>query len=62
MKILSIPEHVCAQHAHEFWTGLLAFAGDRSESCASESELRASAIAAAGPAPWPQDAPVLLAS
>jgi hypothetical protein len=53
-KIPSNPERVCAQHAHEFWTGLLTYAGDRSrssEATPSTSDLRARAIAAAGPAP-----------
>ena len=29
MKIVSIPEHVCFDHALEFWTGLLVYATDR---------------------------------
>jgi hypothetical protein len=65
MKIVSTPEQVCLEHALEFWTGLLVYATDRSEPCvklegvctcwscqeSSASYLRASAIAAAGPAP-----------
>jgi hypothetical protein len=77
MSIPSSPEHVCDQHALEFWTGLLAYAVDHAErvkqkrpggierleremrsctgrACEDESEradLRARAIAAAGPAP-----------
>jgi hypothetical protein len=52
MKIPSNPERVCAQHAAEFWTGLLTFVGGRSgASDVSASEQRAVAIAAAGPAP-----------
>jgi hypothetical protein len=51
MKIPSNPERVCTQHAAEFWSGLLAYAGGRTDASASESELRAAAIAAAGPAP-----------
>ena len=62
MKILSTPERVCAQHGHEFWTGLLAHAADRSARAAGMSDLRASAIAAAGPAPRPGAVPVRLAS
>ena len=54
MKIPSNPERVCSQHAAEFWTGLLGYVGCRAETgvdVGSDSELRASAIAAAGPAP-----------
>jgi hypothetical protein len=65
MKIVSNPEQVCFEHALEFWTGLLAYARDRSDprvkherlctcrACEelSASNLRAIAIAAAGPSP-----------
>jgi hypothetical protein len=65
MKILSNPEQVCFEHALEFWTGLMAYASDRSDPCVkherlcacrscrelSASYLRALAIAAAGPSP-----------
>ena len=65
MRIVSNPEQVCLEHAMEFWTGLLAYARDISDSCVkqerlctcracdelSASYLRASAIAIAGPAP-----------
>ena len=64
-KIVSTPEQVCLEHALEFWSGLLAYATDRSEPCvthegvctcrscqeSSASYRRASAIAAAGPPP-----------
>jgi hypothetical protein len=76
MKILSTPEHVCFQHALEFWTGLLVYAGDRSpcvkherlctcRSCEamSASHLRAAAIAAAGLSPRDRERfPIRLAS
>ena len=29
MKIVSIPEQVCFEHALEFWTGLLLYTKDR---------------------------------
>ena len=65
MKIVSIPDKVCLEHAVEFWSGLLVYATDRSEPCvahegvctcrscqeSSASSRRASAIAAAGPPP-----------
>ena len=64
MKIVSDPSQVCLEHAVEFWTGLLAFARDGSGSSVKQdlmhalspeelsgSELRAFAIAAAGPSP-----------
>jgi hypothetical protein len=65
MKIVATPEHVCFEHALEFWTGLMLYARDRSDPCvknerlctcraceeSSLSFLRAIAIAAAGPAP-----------
>jgi hypothetical protein len=64
MRIASNPEHVCFEHALEFWTGLLIYAreganafvkheqsGRWSEQQLSASDLRAAAIAAAGPPP-----------
>jgi hypothetical protein len=65
MRIVSYPERVCFEHAAEFWTGLLVYArhpSDRREdhepscTCRSceevrSSDLRAIAIAAAGPPP-----------
>jgi hypothetical protein len=65
MRIVSYPEHVCFEHAMEFWTGLLVYATDRSDPCMKHERLctcqsceevnashrRAIAIAAAGPAP-----------
>jgi hypothetical protein len=61
-RIASNPEQVCLEHALEFWTGLLAYARDHSETCLkpeppctcqsceelSASSLRAIAIADAG--------------
>jgi hypothetical protein len=29
LRIPSVPEHVCREHAMEFWTGLLAYAKER---------------------------------
>jgi hypothetical protein len=65
MRIVSNPEQVCFEHAMEFWTGLLVYARETSDTCMkqerlctcgacdelSASYLRASAIAFAGPAP-----------
>jgi len=65
MRIVSNPEHVCFDHAVEFWTGLLDYARDTSVTCVKEEQfctcraceelsasfLRATAIAAAGPSP-----------
>jgi hypothetical protein len=64
MKIVAIPENVCFEHAVEFWTGLLVYARDQAGcvkyerlcSCRACEEsrmrdLRAAAIAAAGPRP-----------
>jgi len=65
MRIAANPEEVCFEHALEFWTGLLAYVRDRSTPCvkdeqlchcpsceeSSMSQLRAIAIAAAGPSP-----------
>jgi hypothetical protein len=47
MKIVSNPEQVCFEHAMEFWTGLLDHVGDRGD----PSDVRAIAIAVAGPPP-----------
>ena len=69
MKIVSNPEQVCFEHAMEFWTGLIRYARDTSDTCVkqerlctcqaceelSASYLRASAIAVAGPAPLDQE-------
>jgi hypothetical protein len=33
MSIISMPAQVCAEHAREFWTGLLAYAHSRSGPC-----------------------------
>ena len=58
MRIASNPEHVCFEHALEFWTGLLIYARERAGACVkheqsghwseqrSASDLRAVAIAA----------------
>ena len=77
MTIVSNPEHVCFEHALEFWTGLLAYARHRSGRCVkherlcacpsceewSASYLRAIAVAAAGPAPRDHErVPIRLAS
>jgi hypothetical protein len=38
MRIVSFPEHVCFEHAVEFWTGLLVYArhpSDRREESSS---------------------------
>jgi len=65
MKIVSTPEHVCFEHAMEFWTGLLLYATDRSDPCVKDerfcscrsceemnaSQRRAIAIPVAGPPP-----------
>jgi hypothetical protein len=65
MRIVANPEHVCFDHALEFWTGLLVYSRDASGTCVkqerlctcpaceevSASYLRASAIAAAGAPP-----------
>jgi len=65
MRIVSNPEQVCFEHAMEFWTGLIRYARNISDTCVkqerlctcraceelSASYLRASAIAIAGPAP-----------
>jgi hypothetical protein len=58
-KIVSNPETVCLEHAVEFWAGLLDHVRDRGD----PSELRAIAIAAAGPSPVDHEHfPVRLAS
>lgn len=77
MKIVSIPQQVCLEHALEFWTGLLAYATDRTELCvkheglctcrsceeSSAPDRRAIAIAAAGPSPRDHECfPIRLAS
>jgi hypothetical protein len=65
MRIIANPGQVCLQHALEFWTGLLAYAHDRSGPCVkdemvcscaaceevSAAQLRASAIASVGRSP-----------
>jgi hypothetical protein len=65
MKIVSNPHQVCFEHALEFWTGLLLYAKDQSDPCVKyqrfctcpaceasrASDVRAIAIAAAGPSP-----------
>jgi hypothetical protein len=64
MKIISNPEYVCFDHALEFWTGLLVYGKDRSDCVKDErlctcrwcgelsaAQIRAMAIAAAGPSP-----------
>jgi len=38
MKIVSNPEDVCAEHAVEFWTGLLVCANDHAGPCVREQE------------------------
>jgi len=68
MRIVSNPEQVCFEHAMEFWTGLLVYVRDTSDTCVKQERLctcracdelsaayrRASAIAFAGPAPLDQ--------
>jgi hypothetical protein len=63
------PEHVCFDHALEFWTGLMAFVKERADQCEKEvrpctcracvslgaSHQRARAITAAGPPPQDTD-------
>jgi hypothetical protein len=63
MRIASNPEHVCFEHALEFWTGLVIYAREDADARVkhepsgrwsdetSASALRAVAIAAAGPPP-----------
>jgi hypothetical protein len=63
MRIASNPEQVCFEHALEFWTGLLVYAREDADARVkheqsgrwseqlSASDLRAVAIAAAGPPP-----------
>ena len=77
MTIVAIPTAVCPTHAIEFWTGLLAYARERSAPCLCEmavcecprcdeltaSQLRAFAIASVGPSPGDHVAfPIRLAS
>lgn len=65
LKIVACPDKVCAEHALEFWNGLMAYVRDHAEPCVREGGLcscrsceelgaaytRARAIAAAGPSP-----------
>ena len=63
MRIASNPERVCFEHALEFWTGLVIYAREDADARVkhepsgrwseqvSASDLRAAAIAAAGPPP-----------
>ena len=65
MTIVATPGHVCAEHALEFWSGLLEYARGRSAPCVKNDQvcecplceergalqLRASAIASVGPSP-----------
>ena len=65
MSIPANPGYVCADHALEFWTGLVAYVKERADQCEKEvrpcscracvalgaSYERAKAIAAAGPPP-----------
>jgi len=46
-RIVAHPEHVCFEHALEFWTGLLVYARDRAAICLTQEI----AIGAAGPSP-----------
>ena len=77
MTIVASPSQVCFEHALEFWTGLLAYARDRSGPCVkyempctcaacedmSDELLRKAAIASVGPSPGDHvDFPVRLAS
>lgn len=39
MSIIAVPAQVCAAHALEFWTGLLAYAHDRSGPCVKNERL-----------------------
>ena len=69
MKIISVPQDVCAAHGVEFWTGLLAYAREQSAPCRKHNQaglcracdedeallLREVAIRMAGPAPSPPD-------
>jgi hypothetical protein len=63
--IIATPHRVCAEHAQEFWSGLLAYTHGRSGPCVKDDMLcdcvacdeisaarqRASAIASVGPSP-----------
>jgi len=64
IRIVAVPEHVCFDHAVEFWHGLMVYARDNSGCVKYERlcfctrceesrmrDLRAAAIAVAGPAP-----------
>jgi hypothetical protein len=65
MTIVATPDHVCVEHALEFWTGLLAYTRGRSAACVKNDEVcdcplceehgaqqrRASAITSVGPSP-----------
>ena len=77
MTIISLPAQVCVEHALEFWTGLLAFAHDRSGPCVklermctcplceqlSGEQARALAIASVGRSPGDHEHfPIRLAS
>lgn len=69
MKIVSVPQDVCAAHGVEFWTGLLAYAREQSAPCRKHNQvgpcqacdedeallLREVAIRVAGPSPLPSD-------
>ena len=69
MKIVSVPQDVCAAHGVEFWTGLLAYAREQSAPCRKHNQaglcracdedeallLREVAIRMAGPSPSPPD-------
>jgi hypothetical protein len=65
MTIISTPDRVCAEHALEFWSGLLEYTRGRSAPCVKADQvcacplceergaqhLRASAIKSVGPSP-----------
>lgn len=39
MNIIAVPSQVCTAHAMEFWTGLLAYAHDRSGPCVKNERM-----------------------
>lgn len=65
MTIVATPDHVCVEHALEFWSGLLEYARGRSALCVRNDEvcfcplceehatqqLRACSIKSVGPSP-----------
>ena len=51
MKIVSNPQHVCFEHAVEFWTGLLANAVFPLEPCVKQESARAAGESRLSPSP-----------